>query len=375
MKTAHHIYISLGSNVGDKQHYLQKAVDQIYNTIGDVVTISALYQTPAWGFSSDDFYNVCIMIRSFYSTPVVLNKLLIIEDKLGRVRKKNDSYEARTIDLDIIYSSEGNFDRNDLTVPHPLVQDRRFVLEPLVEIAPDYLHPKLKLTTLELIAKTQDKTVVTKLKSKLDNPKRNYDLAALKYLSIEGNIGVGKTSLAKMLAKEFSANLVLETFDNNPFLPKFYEDAKRFALPVEMTFLTDRFEQLNAIYQSNAFDSNFYISDFAVMKSLVFAKANLTNEEFDLYYRLYKLINATVLQKQTQIYLHQDVTKLLENIHNRGRSYEQNIKEVYLKKIEQHYRSFIKENPELAITIIDVTDKDFIANREDYISILNEIIL
>lgn len=374
MKTQHRIHISLGSNIGDKLGHLQKAVDAIYHELGDVIKISGVYQTPAWGFSSDDFYNACVLLKTFYSTTEVLEKLLEIETSLGRNRSDSEGYEARTIDLDIIFSSEGTSDTQRLRVPHPSMQDRKFVLKPLEEIAKEEIHPVINLTVGELLENTSDESTVDIIKDQLINPKEKFLLSSVQYLTIEGNIGAGKTSLAHLISEEFNAKLVLERFADNPFLPKFYEDMERYAFPLEMSFLADRYQRLqDDIGQLDLF-KDFVVSDYDVFKSLIFAQVTLQEDEFKLYKKVFDIMYRDLPKPGLYVYLYQNTARLLENIKKRGRDYEQKIPEEYLNKINQGYLQFIKAQPDLNVRVIDISEKDFIKNRSDYIWILRTLL-
>ncbi|MHA7056053.1 2-amino-4-hydroxy-6-hydroxymethyldihydropteridine diphosphokinase [Aquimarina sp. M1] len=373
MKTSNRIHISLGSNVGDRLDYLQQAVNVIYETIGNVVTVSGVYQTPTWGFSGDDFYNAVLLIETSYTSSEVLHKLLEIENLLGRKRTDTKKYEARTIDLDIIFSSEGIIETEKLIVPHPFLQDRKFVLKPLQELEREIQHPILNQTVSQLLEQTRDTSEITKLEEVIINPKEKYSLSSVQYLTIEGNIGAGKTSLANLIAQEFNAKLVLERFADNPFLPKFYKDMERYAFPLEMSFLADRYQRLqDDIGQFDLF-KEFVVSDYDIFKSLIFAQVTLQEDEFILYKKVFDIVYRDLPKPGLYVYLYQNTERLLENIKKRGRDYEQKIPAAYLDKINKGYLQFIKSQSHGNVKVIDISDKDFVTNREDYIWVLNHL--
>ncbi len=367
-------YIALGSNLGDTFQNLQKAVNIIFDEIGATTQISSVYRTPALGFEGGDFMNAVLELKSKEEPEVVLQNLLAIETKMGRVRNEGEGYSSRIIDLDILYCDARHIDTDTLQVPHPEIANRRFVLEPLKDIAPDFKHPLLNKTSVQLLEKTSDNSKLTLINERLHNPIKNYPIHDLSYLVIEGNIGAGKTSLSMQIAEEFGGKLILERFKDNPFLPKFYEDATRYAFPLEMSFLADRYQQfLDDIRQFDLF-SDFVVADYDVYKSLIFAEVTLQAEEFDLYKKLFNLMYKDVSRPDLYIYLHQNTERLLQNIKKRGRSYEQDIQAEYLQRINQGYLEFIKtQSTHRNIKIIDVSELDFVKNRSDYLQLLKEL--
>lgn len=372
----HTYYIALGSNLGDAFQNLQEAVNHIFAEIGATTKISAVYSSPAMGFEGGDFNNAVLELKSRELPQEVLRLLLAIETKMGRTRAEDHGYTSRIVDLDILYCDALQIETEDLQIPHPEIQNRRFVLEPLLDIAPDFLHPILKRSTKQLLENTSDTSTLTQVKGTLRNPIKEFPTNDLSYLVIEGNIGAGKTSLSMQIAEEFGGKLILERFKDNPFLPKFYEDASRYAFPLEMSFLADRYQQfLDDIRQFDLF-SDFVVADYDIYKSLIFAEVTLQSEEFDLYKKLFNLMYKDISRPDLYVYLYQNTDRLLHNIKKRGRSYEQDIQADYLKQINKGYLEFIKnQSTHRNVKIIDVSDLDFVAHRSDYLQLLKELVV
>jgi len=367
------VYISLGSNKGDKFKNLQLAIDAIYTSVGVIKTISKVYKSPAFGFESDDFYNACIDIETHLEAEDVLQELLVIEKKLGRVRRLTKGYQARTIDLDILFYEKETINTESLQIPHPELHKRKFVLEPLKDIVTKYQHEKYNATIIELLNKCEDDSVLEPINIWLKNPSKTHDFSKYNYIAIEGNIGAGKTSLVTKISNDYNAKLILERFADNPFLPKFYEDKQRYAFTLEMSFLADRYQQLSDDLAQLDLFKDFIVSDYDVFKSLIFSKITLPQDEFKLYRKLFYLMYKEVAKPELYVYLYQNTERLQQNIKKRGREYEQNIESEYLEKINSGYLEFLKNQTELNIKIIDISDKDFVKNREDYLWVLDKI--
>lgn len=344
----------------------------LFEQVGPVVRISPVYQSPAWGFEAPDFHNCVVKVETGLSPNKLLDAVLRIENRLGRKRDESEGYQSRTIDIDILLYDDVVKESKTLRIPHPLMQDRKFVLQPLCDLAGDELHPALAKAYSELLEACEDTSVLTKQPKWLKNPKDNFDLGNYNYITIEGNIGAGKTSLASMISKEFNAKLILERFKDNPFLPKFYKEPDRYAFPLEMSFLADRYQQLlDDIGQYDLF-KDFMIADYDRYKSLIFAQVTLQEEEFVLYKRLHEMMYKEMPQPDLYVYLYQNTDRLLANIKKRGRSYEKDMDPNYLEKINQGYLDFIKSQHNLNVKIIDISELDFVKNREDYLKIINQ---
>ena len=186
------------------------------------------------------------------------------------------------------------------------------------------------------------------------------------YLVIEGNIGAGKTSLASLLAKETGSRLVLEAFSDNPFLAKFYEDPARYAFQLELSFLSERYHQIKTELGHPDLFGQSVISDYFLAKSFIFSKYNLKDDEMRLFEKLFSIINLQAPKPDLYVYLHLPVEKLLENIKQRGRSYEKHIKYEYLKEVQEGYFGFFKSQQEIKILVLDTSGLDFVNNKLDF---------
>ena len=183
------------------------------------------------------------------------------------------------------------------------------------------------------------------------------------FITIEGNIGAGKTTLSHLLSRHFNARLVLEEFADNPFLPKFYENPKLYAFPLELFFMAERYKQLKDLIQQKDLFQNITISDYLFTKCLLFAKVNLPDDEFRLYQRLFEIIHQQLLQPDLLIYLHSPVQKLQQNIKKRNRLYEQNIGDQYLFRLQETYTNYIKQH-NIKTLFIDASNADFLGNEK-----------
>ncbi|MDN3494134.1 2-amino-4-hydroxy-6-hydroxymethyldihydropteridine diphosphokinase [Winogradskyella bathintestinalis] len=373
MKPTKTVHIALGSNKGNKLQYLQSAVDAIFNRIGVVQKISKVYKTPAVGFEGDDFFNACIAVETELKPKKILKELQAIEKELGRKTKMTKSYESREIDLDILFFEDEIIEEKFLVIPHPKLHNRKFVLQPLVDIAKDFKHPILNKSIETLLSECRDESVIEHVNIWLKNPRKNFTFNNYSYIAIEGNIGAGKTSLTNKIARDFNAKLILERFADNAFLPKFYKEPERYAFTLEMSFLADRYQQISDDLSQLDLFKDFVVSDYDVYKSLIFSKITLPEDEFRLYRKLFYQVYKDIAKPDLYIYLYQNTERLQANIKKRGRNYEKDIKDDYLEKINTGYLEFLKNQQDMNVKIIDISEKDFVKSREDYLWLLGEI--
>jgi len=194
------------------------------------------------------------------------------------------------------------------------------------------------------------------------------------YIAVEGNIGAGKSTLANLLAKHYDARLVLEEFADNNFLPKFYQDAERYAFPLELSFLADRFKQLKQLTINHDLFNGNVISDYVITKSKLFARVNLKDQEYELFQKLFDIMAPNLPVPDLLIYLHTPVNKLQQNIKQRGRTYEQTISAEYLERVQQVYQQYLKQEVQKTL-IIDTGTFDFVnepLNFEKLVSFLEK---
>lgn len=185
-------------------------------------------------------------------------------------------------------------------------------------------------------------------------------------ITVEGNIGSGKTSLAKKLAPEYKAKLILETFADNPFLQKFFEKQKDYALGMEMFFMAERYDQLKEeLHNTELFEQNIVI-DYLFEKSLLYSRVNLDEVEYNLYRKIFNILNPALPKSDLIIYLHASAERLVANIRKRGREFEQTVRTEYLQQIEEMYFAYFKQHSDNRILILDVSDADFLQNEKEY---------
>lgn len=373
MFTQNQIVLSIGSNQGDRLSNIEKSIELINKHIGTVIKISPIYEFPAWGFESDPFFNCAILIHSTLNAETVILKVLETEQILGRIRPLDKvGYSARIIDIDIISFNQEVYNTDNLSVPHPLMHERQFVLLPASDLNLEWEHPILKQSFKELLNNCKDKTTF-KIVGNIASPLLQYGFTNVNFIAIEGNIGAGKTTLTNRISEDFNAKHILEGFADNPFLPKFYKDATRYAFPLEMSFLADRYSQLSDDLAQFDLFKEFIIADYYIYKSIIFAQITLEDDEFNLYKQVFEIMYKETPKPDLYVYLYQNTNRLLENIQKRGRSYESEIPGTYLDDVNQGYFNYIKSMHADKVLVIDISDMDFVTNQEDYLTILEKI--
>ena len=190
------------------------------------------------------------------------------------------------------------------------------------------------------------------------------------FIAIEGNIGAGKTTFCNRIAAAFNCQLILESFEDNPFLPFFYQNPERYAFPVELFFMTERHKQLQEGLLEQELFKKGTIADYFFLKTLLFARNNLKTEERRLFSRLFDVLNNSFPKPDLLVYLHRSVDILRDNIDKRGTSYEKDITNDYLQKIQNTYFEFFRTEMSIPILIVDIERADFLNDDTTYNKLL-----
>lgn len=334
------VFLGLGGNTGQRLANLEKAIKEIRSQIGEVMKTSSIYETQAWGSKSKNLYlNIVLKLRTNLGAQALLQKVAKIEQQLGRTRSKNRNAD-RIIDIDILFFNDLIINDKNLQIPHPRLHLRKFVLWPLFEIEKKLIHPQLKKSITQLKLNCTDTLQIVPYKE--DKPL---------YICFEGNIGVGKTTLAKAFAKKNNLQFLGESFEENSFLPLFYKAPAQFAFMAEWSFFVKRLEQL---INSEAKVNKTIVSDFSVYKSLWFASINLSKQDFKQFKKHFQAILPMLAMPDIIIYLKAKPEQLLKNINKRNRPYEQGIKNTYLNKIDKSYLQGLKSMKEIPILEIEI---------------------
>jgi 2-amino-4-hydroxy-6-hydroxymethyldihydropteridine diphosphokinase len=314
-------YIGLGSNLGDRQGYMNRAADALGGTAGiELVRVSRSMETAPLAGRDQPFYlNAAAQILTTLAAEELIARLIDIEDSLHRGR--GEKWSCRTIDLDLLLFGSEVINTPGLIVPHPQMHLRWFVLAGLCELDAGLVHPVIGRPITELAARLAGESFVL-------NP------ALPQLICIAGVIGVGKTTLAKALARSLRCELILEAYDTNPFLPEVYAGRRELALDSQLYFLVSRVGQLSPAARGAR---RIAVADYVFDKEYIYASRLLEPRQRQLYDRICKPLAADIIRPVLVIYLRDKVDNCLERIRRRNRSYEQNISLDFLQALESDY--------------------------------------
>jgi 2-amino-4-hydroxy-6-hydroxymethyldihydropteridine diphosphokinase len=319
-------YIGLGSNLGDREKSIQSAVKMLAEIDNiKVLRVSDIIKTaPLGGMNQPEYRNAVAEIETSLSAKDLHKRLVAIETAIGR--EKIEKWASRIIDLDLLLFGADVINYPDLTIPHPQMHLRSFVIKGICQLNSDLLHPILKEPATELAKRLNGQDFVF-------NPN------VTQLISIAGIIGVGKTTLAKKLSNLLGCKLILEPYDKNPFLPQVYAGKKELALDSQLYFLTSRTTQLNRKVLATG---QLIISDYIFDKELIYARSLLNPRQLSLYEKTYPPFAVQVVRPVLVIYLRDSTQRCLERIHRRNRPYEQKIEPQFLENLDSDYRQLFK---------------------------------
>ncbi|NNE71870.1 MAG: 2-amino-4-hydroxy-6-hydroxymethyldihydropteridine diphosphokinase [Rhodothermales bacterium] len=395
MSVSNLAYAALGSNTGDRFAYLVGAVQALEVIEGiTVVRSSPVYESAAMtlGEAQPEYLNAVLELRTNLEPKELLARFLEIESHHGRERSPGKRWESRTLDIDLLLYGQEQIEETGLTVPHPHLAERRFVLKPLADLAPNLFVPGWSQSVGTLLRECQDKTSLQEFDGVLldiaEPPRSQAELwpqekagvraridslpKELRYVVIEGVIGAGKTTLARMLSRQFDARLVLEEFEENPFLERFYADRPRWAFQTQLAFLASRFRQQQGLGKPDLFHETV-VSDYMFDKDRLFAQQNLAGDELALYDTMFGIMQASVPQPDLIVYLQSSTDRLMRLIARRGRSYEQDMDRDYIHSLNQAYESFFFRYNTTPLLIVNTEQIDFVHSEEDFREIVEQV--
>jgi deoxyguanosine kinase len=369
-------FVSLGSNLGDRARHLRGAVSALQDIGGvRVIAASPVYENPAHTLEPDQvqppFLNAVVEIETTLGPEELLKLLQQIEREAGRLQAPQ--WEPRPLDVDLLLY--GGVQRGPEEVaphlPHPRLTERGFVLRPLVDLDPEITVPGTGKTVEKLLEQCGDSsplepTTLSLISTAAELPDE------LRYVAVEGVIGAGKTSLARMLAERVAGRLVLEEFEENPFLPDFYRNPDRWAFHTQLAFLASRFRQQKPLLTRDLFHQRT-ISDYTFDKDRIFAHITLEGDELQLYESVYTLMEPSTAVPDLVVYLHSSVDRLMHNITRRGRSYERNMQRSYIEEVSGAYDRYFKHYNKGPLLIVDSTGIDFVNRPDDFERLMTRI--
>ncbi len=341
-------YIGLGSNLGSKEQNIHEGLKRLDSCAQvDVMRVSELLASDPLGQMDQPCYvNAVAEIRTGLSHEVLLTRLMEIEVDLGRVQ--GPKWAARTLDMDLLLYGDRVIKTPTLTVPHAQMHLRSFVLIPLRQLAGDLIHPLLKVSIAELERRLQQRSFVL-------------DAQQMQLISITGNIGVGKTTLAQQLVQTLGGTVLYEPYDNNPFMPEVYNGRDAYALDSELHFLVNRANQLDG---SALEPARLYVSDYLFDKERVYTRLLLDQRQLRLYDRIYERFSGNITSPRLLIYMEDSSAHCLERIHRRKRPYELDIQTGFLEDLRCGYDKLVGNWQTSPVIRLDVQTFDCL-NKED----------
>ena len=358
-------YLGLGSNQEHRLWHIQTAILQLNTEDFHVIGCSKVYENAAQGFQGAPFYNCCVAVDTSRDSSELLSLALELEQQHGRKRiQGKEGYQDRPLDIDLLLGPK-TVQTASLTLPHPRMTQRRFVLEPLEELMGS-LNDSIPLKMVsKWLSDCPDHSRLTPIAHELVCTEQAL-WNTTKTIVIEGCIGVGKTSLCKLLSERYGLTEHLEAFESNPYLNQFYQDPSAYALPTELHFLTDRHQALLHLKGKQG-----VIADYHISKSKLFASLNLSGEDLVLFNRFFEWSEQLTEAPELYVLLDAPTPVLQERIKKRSREIEKGIEATYLERIREAYHNLHKKEDERLL--IETTEFDFVADPQALNSICRKI--
>lgn len=365
------VALSLGSNIGDRLGTLRKALQLIEQIEGvSQLNASSFYRTAPVGYTAQpDFINCAATLQTILEPEQLLGRLREIEQRLGRLRRER--WREREIDIDILLFGQQVIATPTLVVPHPEMSNRAFVLVPLAQLAPALRHPLHDATVAQLLEQLQDRSGIERVMEadgRIVESKTNFP----QHIAVEGGIGAGKTTLATAIANRVGGRLVLEQFEDNPFLPLFYADPEHHAFQTQLFFLLSRYRQQEAFRQPDLFHHTI-VSDYLFDKDRIFASLTLRDHELALYDTIVAALQPSVPTPDVVIYLQSSVERLAANIQKRGRAMEREITLEYLEQLSDAYRRHILRYTAAPVLIVNTDQVDLANDAAAFAQLLDSL--
>ena len=368
------VWLALGSNVGDRATWLRRALESLREISSGGLRVSKIYETPPFGPGPQEKYlNLCLRLSTVLDPRQLLDYCKQLEIRLGRVSRGR--WEPREIDIDILSFEGERFREEGLTLPHPGIAERQFVLVPLAEIDPDLVLPGFTDSVSRLLQKAREAQGADDIREYRLLPGGSTTLPdRLRYVAVEGVIGVGKSTLVRLLGERLGAQTLFEEFENNPFLADFYRDRNRFAFQTQVTFLLSRFRQIRDYFQQQDLFRPQVVSDYMFAKDKIFATQNLDENEMALYLRLSEMMERQLPKPDYVVYLQADTKTLMGRIKQRDRDYERSMDEHYIESLNQAYNGFFHYYEASPLLIVNTNHIDFVRKADDLNLLIDQIL-
>lgn len=357
--------LALGSNLGDRETFIQKALDALRTIAATPIRKSKVYETAPLGPGDQGKYlNLCVRFGTRLSSRELLDFCRETETRVGR--QPRGRWAAREIDLDILAYGRDIVHEEGLVIPHPHILDRQFVLVPLSDLDSDYVLTGFSESVskqLQRCVEIQGRQDIAEYRPLPAGPLSLPD--RVRYLAVEGVIGVGKSTLVRALCDRMGCAPLYEEFENNPFLSDFYKDKSRYAFQTQVFFFLSRYRQIQELFQQQDLFRPQIVSDYMFAKDKVFATLNLDENELGLYYKFSEMLERELVKPDYVVYLQADTKTLMSRIRLRDRAYERTMEETYIEALNQAYNTYFHYYSASPLLVVNTNQIDFVKNPED----------